>query len=281
MMTVSLSAARDYVYGHGVLWERALFAYLFEGGSAEQLEHVQQCLRAYKNPDSGFGHGLEHDLKCPDSNPLQVEYLLGILGETGLPPGNLLDGTVAWLERNRNEDGSFKNPTTLKKYPIAPWWAEWGGQSIPDSITGNLIKQGGCSASLAASTQKWVLANLTLEKVRANEWLFMAYHAFDYFMNVTEFPNLAELRQATIENIIACAQKANEKQYYVLFHFAPAPNAPLAAHLPKGMVERHLDYLVNAQREDGGWDDEHGMPHWQPYMTMLVLNALRNWGRLG
>ncbi|GIK66964.1 MAG: hypothetical protein BroJett018_47580 [Chloroflexota bacterium] len=276
-MAVSLDRARGFVYSNGVLWERTLFAYLFDGGP---LEHVHRCLLAYKNPDGGFGHGLEHDLKCPDSNPLQIEYLLSILRDTGLPPGQVFDGTVAWLEHNREPDGSLKNPATLKKYPLAPWWAEWGGQSTPDSITGNLLKHSLCSPSLAASTQQWVLENLTLEKIRANEWLFMAYHAHDYFMNVTDFPNLTELRQATIENIITCAEAAPEKQYFVLFQFAPTPDAPIASHLPEALVKRNLDYLMEAQRDDGGWDDEHGLRHWQPYMSMVALCALKNWGRL-
>ncbi len=276
-MGVSLDRAREFVFGNGVLWERALFAYLFDGGP---VEHVHRCLLAYKNPDGGFGHGLEHDIKCPDSNPLQLEYLLSVMRDTGLPPGNILDGTVAWLEQNRQADGSLKNPTSVTQYPIAPWWLEGGGQTIPDAITGNLIKHGLCSPSLAASTQKWVLENLTVEKIRANEWLFMAYHAHDYFMNVTDFPNLAEHRQATIENIITTAEAAPEKQYFVLFQFASSPAAPIAPHLPKSLMERNLDYLMDTQRDDGGWDDEHGLRHWQPYMSMVTLHALKNWGRL-
>ena len=49
--------------------------------------------------------------------------------------------TVDWVERNRHEDGSLKNPDSLHNYPHASWWSG-GGQSAPDSITGNLIKQG-------------------------------------------------------------------------------------------------------------------------------------------
>lgn len=277
MMAVSLEKARQFVYENGTLWERALFAYLFDGGS---LAHLHQSLAAHKNPDNGFGHGLEADLKCPDSNPAQVEFLLAMMRDTSIPAGNLLDGVATWLEKCRREDGSLKNPPTLKDYPLAPWWAEWGGQSAPDSITGNLIKQGACTDSLAASTKKWVLENLTLEKIHGNEWLFMAYHAYDYFMNVTDFPDLEKYRQAVIDNIIQCAEAAPEKQYFVVFQFAPTPNSPIAPHLPEALVKRNLDYMVATQREDGGWDDEHGLRHWQPYFTITVVNALKNWGRL-
>jgi hypothetical protein len=276
-MTVSLRKARDFVFGNGVLWERALFGYLFEGGS---IERVHQCLLCYKNADGGWGNGLEHDLKCPDSNPLQLEYLLSVIRDTGLPPGRILGGAVSWLENNRHEDGSLKNPDTLRDYPLMPWWAEWGGQSAPDSIVGNLTRLGLVTPSLAESTRRWVQANLTLEKVQANDWLFMAYHAHDYFMNVSDFPNLETYRKATLENIAALAERAPEKQYFVLFQFAPKPDSPVAQAVSQSVIERNLDYLASSQRDDGGWDDEHGLKYWQSYMSMVALLALKNYGRL-
>ncbi|MBC7870443.1 MAG: hypothetical protein H7Y09_06355, partial [Chitinophagaceae bacterium] len=139
-MAVSITKARDFVYENGSVWERALFAYLFENGS---IERVHQCLLCYKNADNGFGHGLELDIKTPDSHPAALEYILGYLArDLGIPVGSLFDGTAQWLEGQLQEDGSLKNPASLHEYPHAPWWGEWGGQSAPDSITGNLTKLG-------------------------------------------------------------------------------------------------------------------------------------------
>src|SRR5690348_14856763 len=73
IMTVSLKKARDFVYSTGILWEKALFGYLFENRS---LDHLHQCLLCYKNPDNGWGHALEHDIKTPDSNIAALEFLL-------------------------------------------------------------------------------------------------------------------------------------------------------------------------------------------------------------
>lgn len=274
---VSQQKARDFVYGHGTLFERALFAYLFEGGA---LARVHQCLRCYKNTDNGWGHGLEHDLRCPDSNPAQLEYLLFINRDTGLPLGDLLDGTPQWLESIRNADGSLQNPPTLRDYPLAPWWHEWGGQTIPDSIVGNLTRLEVVTPALAESTRGWVQANITLEKIRANEWLFMAYHYLDYFMNVDDFPKVADYRRATIENVIACAEVMPEKQYYVLLQFVPRPDSPLAQHIPAHLIQRSLDYVQATQQDDGHWNDEHNLPQWFPYVTITVLNALKQWGRV-
>ncbi|WP_342554239.1 hypothetical protein [Paenibacillus sp. FSL R7-0652] len=275
-MPVSLDKARDFVYANGLLWEQALFSYLFDGGSIERL---YQCLLCYKNADGGWGHGLEHDIKCPDSHPLALEFLLTMGRDMNLALTEVLIGTVDWVESNRNEDGSLKNPDSLHKYPHAPWWSS-GGQSAPDSITGNLIKQGICSASLAASTSIWAKSNLTLGHIQANDWLFMAYHAHDYYLNLEDTPENRPFIEATIDNIIKCAQNTTEKNYFTLFQFASSPDTRVAQAMSKDMLNEFLDDLVSSQREDGGWSDEHGLKHWQPYHTIFTLSVLRNYGRL-
>lgn len=274
-MAVDLKKARDFVYGNGVLWERALFAYLFEDGSVTRL---YACLHPYRNDDGGWGHGLEHDAKTPDSHPLALEYILGIFTrDIMIPAADLFDGAAAWCEANRSADGSLTNPASFFDYPHAPWWNA-GGQTMPDSITGNLTKLGKVTPGLATSTRAWVQRNLTLEHIRANEWLFMAYHAYDYYMNVDDFPDVEQYRAATVENIRTCAKNAPEKQWPVLLNFAP-PNGRVASAMPT-LVTRSLDYLMASQRDDGGWSDEHDLIHWQPMTTITALHQLQRHGRI-
>jgi len=92
---ISIENARSFVHTHGVRWERALWDYLFDQGP---VERVHQCLSCYKNEDGGWGHGLEHDIKSPLSNPLMLEFLLSIIRDTGIHPGTLLDKTPEWIE---------------------------------------------------------------------------------------------------------------------------------------------------------------------------------------
>ncbi len=277
---VSVEKARDFVHANGVMWERALWDYLFDDGP---LERVHQCLLCYKNDDGGWGHGLEHDIKAPMSNPLMLEFMLTVIRETKLPVGELLDGTPQWVERVQSPDGSLQNPPGLLKYPHAPWWQQ-GGQSIPDSITGNLTALGLCPPAVHERTKSWVLVNLTLDDVRKNEWLFMAYHAYDYYMSVTDFPDLEMYQSATLENIYACAlgheEKGEMNKLFPIFQFADSPESIVAREAPVGLIDRVLDHLQAMQREDGGWDDEHGLAYWQPYFSTVVLLALQRFGRL-
>lgn len=275
-MTVTLAIdfqkARDYVYSNGVLWERNLFAYLFQNGSLSQLHHN---LQGYQNADGGYGNAFEHDIRCPQSHPLALEFLLGVLVQTDVPAGTILDGAAAWLEANRNPDGSLRNPPEVLDYPHAPWWDENGGQTMPDSIVGKLIKYGKSSPSLDASTVKWVAENLTLEKIQATEWLFMLYHPYDYFLNV---PGHDDLLAATVEQIVKLTRQIPENQYHSLMSFAMTPDSPVAQAAPD-LIQTALDYLAVTQREDGSWNDQHDLAQWRPFVTISNLLALRNHGR--
>ncbi len=278
-MAIDLKKARDFVYSNSVLWERALFGLLFEGRSAA---HLAKCLLAYKNSDNGFGNGLEPDIKTPDSHPLALESVLGsLVRDTGVAfdpqVKAIFEGTPAWLEKQRKPDGSLNNPSSTREYPHAPWWAESGGQMMPDSITGNLMALGLCTPALAESTRHWVAEYLTLETIRGTEWMFMNYHAYDYYMNVPDFPDVEAYRQAVVENIAKRAESIPEKQYFCLLQFAPSPESRVARAAPD-LVARSVDYLASTQRADGGWDDEHGLAHWQPYVTIINLVALRRFG---
>jgi hypothetical protein len=139
---------------------------------------------------------------------------------------------------------------------------------------------GMCSASLAESTSSWVHKNLTVDKIKANEWLFMAYHAHDYYLNLDDSPENIPYKETTVNNIINCAKNAAEKNYFTLFQFAGSPNTDVARALPQELINKFLDHLESSQREDGGWNDEHGLKHWQPYFTIVILRVLRNYGRL-
>lgn len=275
-MPIDMGSARSFVFSNGTLFERALFSYLFDDGSVDRLESIILC---YKNPDNGFGHGMEHDLKAPQSNPLALEYLLGVMKHARIASRAILQGTSDWVESQMDGDGNLRNPEATRSYPLAPWWQEDGGQTLPDAIVGNLIHFGAAKPSLIEKTRRWAMARHSPESIRANEWLFMAYHAVDYFFAIDDFPNLDAFRVATIDNVIACAEKAPESQYDSFFSFAPDPDSLIAKALPAGLISKYLDVLESAQQADGGWVDQHNLPQWYPMTTINVLLALGRYGR--
>ena len=276
-MAFDLGKAREFVYRNGTLLERALFAWLFDDGCLERLHQIILC---YKNPDNGFGHGLEHDIKAPQSHPLALEYLLGLMKHGAVPPGSIFAGTADWIEAQMDERGDLRNPPETRAYPLEPWWQEEGGQTMPDAIVGNLIHFGFATPSLIEKTKAWVLANYTPAKVQDNEWLFMAYHAFDFFFAVDDSAGPATLSGWRRWTTLWPAPKPRRRiNIDSLFVFAPTPDSMIARALPAGLPDRFLDVLSNAQQPEGNWLDQHNLPQWYPMTTINVLLALKRYGR--
>lgn len=275
-MSIDVGKASNFVHQHGTLFERALFDFLFAGGSAERVQAIIMC---YKNPDGGFGHGFEHDIKAPHSHPLALEYLLSVMKHTGIKPGAILDGVSDWVESQMDTAGNLRNPPETRHYPLAPWWQEAGGQTMPDSIVANLIHFDCAEPSLVSKTKRWVAEKHTPESIRANEWLFMSYHAVDFFFAIDDYPGLEQYRAATIANVLACARAAPESQYDSLFAFAPTPDSIIAKALPADLLVKYLDVLEQAQTDDGSWVDQHNLRQWWPMTTINVLLALQRYGR--
>src|SRR5438876_1106086 len=65
-MPVDLSAAADFLAAHARLLDQQRFRHLCGAGDAEA---ALTALAAYRNPDGGYGWGLEPDLRSPESQP--------------------------------------------------------------------------------------------------------------------------------------------------------------------------------------------------------------------
>jgi len=65
-MTTSLSAANSFMATHGRLLDRRRFQLLLGDNNPDT---VQAALDAHRNPDGGYGWGLEPDLRAAESQP--------------------------------------------------------------------------------------------------------------------------------------------------------------------------------------------------------------------
>ena len=65
-MPIDHAAAENFIWSAARLVDRHRYSMLFADGSGGR---VVESLRGYRNPDGGFGHALEPDLRCPASQP--------------------------------------------------------------------------------------------------------------------------------------------------------------------------------------------------------------------
>jgi hypothetical protein len=82
---------------------------------------VVRALRAYQNPDGGFGHALEPDLRCPESQPMFVDFALKTLCEVDAREREIGELACDFLARVSAADGSVPSilPNALN-HPRVP-----------------------------------------------------------------------------------------------------------------------------------------------------------------
>ena len=96
-MPIDRAAAETFIWSAARLVDRHRYAMLFADGSAEP---VLAALSGYRNPDGGFGHALEPDLRCPGSQPAATLYALETLHEAGRLDSEMARGARAWTARS-------------------------------------------------------------------------------------------------------------------------------------------------------------------------------------
>lgn len=270
---VSIDRAGQFVHQHGALWERALFAQLFEGGSRER---TLRALSLYQNEDGGWGHALEHDVRTPASHAVATEYALGLMREFGLAEPETVLRTAEWCARAQRDDGTLPLGDEFHRYPRAGWWQE-AHEWPADAIVGRLATLGVVPPWLLQRTARWVDRNLTLAELRqldAESWRYRLYHYGDYFLHA-EAPG--GWHEAVIGKTLELAE-ADPGSVGPL-SFGWAPRLPDGA-IPAALLERHLEAVAAEQAEDGGWPDPHDLLQWRPIRTIWALKRLGEHARI-
>lgn len=282
-----LMRAEGFLWSNARLLERQLFAYHFRGGSREA---VLAALLAYQNPDGGFGNALEPDIRCPASQPVPTQHALEILDAIGFEPA-VVARVCDYLQTITTAEGGvpWLLPAALG-YPRAPWWQTT--EQPPASLNPTAV--------IVALLRKHQVRHPWLERASAFCWAKLAaeppttemhelgaileflYHADDHARAERELARLTAHLLAS--GLVAPAGATG----YVRkpLDWAPTPQHPLRAHLDPAAVEAHLDEVVAAQQEDGGWAISFPPfspaceQEWRGWVTLSTLLTLRANGRL-
>jgi hypothetical protein len=288
---VVLARARDFIYKHARLLERRVYEALFEGGSKEA---VIAALRAYQNPDGGFGHAIEPDLRCPYSQPCATEMALVIMDEIGYFAPDLLDGIIRYCRGITLPDGGmpfvFRNAS---EYPHAPWWKTERDDAPSINPTGNVI------AILYKQRERtdifgeaWFRKNVEYiwrffetEEPRGYydgvNWLAFLQHTPDRERAGRYAPKVDAwlARPGTIARDPGATGFVHK-----VLDWAPRPDSYAAKFATEAEIGEHLRALVREQREDGGfpinWETVSPAVEleWRGWMTVRRLVTLRAYG---
>ncbi len=278
------------------LLDRRRFELLFTGGSAEA---VLAALAAYRNPDGGYGSGLEPDLRSATSQPVAALHAFEVFEEIAPATAPDCAALCDWLAAITLPGGGL--PFAL---PIpdpagcAPFFL--GGDPTSSSL--HMTSMLAAIAHRIARHDKAVqdhawLAAATSYSLRSIRALDGQGHALEFryalqFLDavhdvVPEAPaELARLGRFIPESGSMPVAGGADDEAMNPMDFAPAPGRPLRQLFPAALVEAELDRLAAQQRDDGGWAVDWnswsaaGAFEWGGWATVRALKILRANGRL-
>lgn len=285
-MTIDIASARQFVYANARVLDRHRLDAVLDGAPAEP---VLAALRAYRNPDGGFGHALEPDVRCPGSQTAATLQALEIMIEVGATDDPMVAEAAAWVATIALPDGGV--PTVLpaaEGYPRAPWME-------PTKESGFLTYALAGKLWQAGSTHPWL--------DRATEWCWQQLESSEpiggytvefaaQFLDAVPDPRraaaaLERLRPALDADGTLAVPGGTENERLRPLDISPVPGLPSRALFTDQQIDADLDRLEAGQHDDGGWDVDylHWSPgqglEWRGIATVLALSQLREHGRLG
>ena len=286
MSVEAFAAGRTFILREARLLERRLFATVFEGAPSSG---VVDALRAFRNPDGGFGHGLEPDKRCPDSLPIDVEAALDALLIAGTTDEPVVLAACDWLAAVAAPDGAVPlSFPVMEGYPRAEHWSEWTyepGLNPTAGLVGRLHRLGVDHPWLRhASDWCWtrLAAGFDEDAHALGETLIFLASVPDRARSAT-FAPLVPRWLAAAPNFRA--DPTDPGYGLTPLHFAPAPDGPWSHLFDGTTIDGHLDRLQRDQQPDGGWAITWEPPsqastlEWRGIETLRALRVLRAYGR--
>jgi hypothetical protein len=284
-MSADPAAAARFVAGAARLLDRHRHAALLEGG---RREPVLAALRAYQNPDGGFGHALEPDLRAPGSQPGATLYALEMLAELEAFADPMVAGALRWIAGVAAADGGVPFVVgDVGAWPHAPWWQPEPSSFLTAGLAAALLA-GGAHSPWLERAGDWSWAQVEHRAVDSAYWWRHLVAFLDRARDSERAERaLARLREPLLASgLVAVDPHAGGAERLTPLDYSPWPGLRSRALFAPAAIEAHLDALEAGQREDGGWD--FPWPAWSPgatldwrgWLTVHALRVLRAHGRL-
>ncbi len=291
-----LTAAATFMATHARLLDRRRFDLLTGAGGADA---ALGALAAYRNPDGGYGSGIEPDLRAVASQPVGALHAFEVFEDIAPVTSPEAAALCDWLDTATLADGGL--PFAL---PIADpagsasLWTEWdpavASLHLTCTVAGIAHRVAGHDP--AVRDHPW-LARATAYCWRGIQSMDTVRHALEYRYALQllsaaegvlpgadrELRRLGEFLPAS--GVLPVAGGAPDEAMRPL-DFTPRPGEPVRALFSAGAIAADLERLAASQEKDGGWrvDWEAWSPaadlEWRGWATVRAVAILRANGRL-
>jgi hypothetical protein len=283
-MPVDVAAARRFLYGHARLLECHRAAVLFDTAPTDP---VRRALRAYRNDDGGFGHGLEPDVRTPRSETTAALHALEVLAGVGALDDPVVADAAAWIASVSGADGGvpFALPG-VEAYPHGPWMvAAPGGSHLTFGLVAVLAPAGVGGEWLTAATA-WCWGRLEGPAPLDPYSLKFALDFLDATPDEHRARTVLErLRPALRADGSVPVPGGTENEKLTPLTLSPRPHGRSRTLFTEAQLAADLDALEAGQHDDGGWTVDY-LPwspaqavEWRGIATLDALVALRAHGR--
>jgi hypothetical protein len=283
-MPIDRAAAENFIWSAARLVDRHRYALLFGDGPGEL---VVEALRGYRNPDGGFGHGLEPDLRCPSSQPTPTLYALEILGEAGAAQNELARGARSWVASIAEPDGGIPNVLPgFEDYPHAPWMTPETGTFITLALAAVTHACSVTEDEWLDRATKWCWRSIEENQEPRGYWLEFACRFLDAVPDEGRAREAIDSLADRIDLSAVAPVGGAEGETLRPLDFSPRPGTRSRALFSGDLIEAHLDLVESEQHDDGGWmfDWLAWSPaqsnDWRGVVTIRALGWLRDNGRL-
>jgi len=295
-----------FIETHGRPLEGALLAHRFR---EEPIDRVLEELSAYQNVDGGFGYALEPDLRTPESSALATGIGLRMLRELGCEAEHpMVADAIEYILRSHDPmTGVWRAvPEGANEFPHAPWWHDEEGSLAETFGDFAIIPRVSILASLyhyrSIVPADWLaeVGERTIDCLETIDVLGSGGGSdLEYAVDLVSVEGLPDPFRERLEARIlrsipdVVVQDPDRWNEYCLtpLRAAPSPDC-VGAGLIDEALQEHLDFLIEAQSEEGAWDPtwtwhgaypeswEEARRDWQGILTLDTLTSLRDFGRL-
>lgn len=214
-MRIDLDRARAFLAAHGRVLDRHRFEAIVTGSDPARSA-VIAALDGYRNPDGGYGWGLEPDLRAPESQPAAALHAFEALVAAGPHRSPRVTDLLDWLDRSTLPDGGLPFALPIANpAACAPFWATADPTESSLQIT----------AAVAAQAHRAAIHD---ETVRSHRWLERATnYCFEQIDRIDQRPPAYVLMFSLQLLDILAAQDADARRLLDrLMAYIPADGAP-------------------------------------------------------
>jgi hypothetical protein len=291
-MSIDVDAAVAFVAGNGRVLDRRRLDLMLHGDAPSVLP----ALDAYRNPDGGYGWGIEPDLRAPESQPVGAMHALEVVAEVAEAGGDAGDRGLElceWLDQHTLPGGAL--PFTLPISRPAGCAEIWlGGDHTTASL--QMTAQVAANAHRLAAHDPRIAGHPWLAK--ATRWTYdaivrlQAPHAYELLFTIRFLDTVAgdaeaaslldDVRRFLPPGGAVPVEGGTPDETLHPLDFAARAGGAARRLFSSEAVAADLDRLARRQQPDGGWTVDYASAspaaalEWRGYATVAAVGILHH-----